>query len=316
MQRNELKDELDFRDLIRKPEKLFGYAFFYFVGAILVLGMLYLWNINSVGANAITPAALKDSSALVQDIPLQSPAVLPPVDIRTAGMPSDSLIALGRELFRANCASCHGDNGMGDGPSAATLDPRPRNFHSLTGWTSGSKVSQIYRTLEEGVARTGMASYGYMPPRDRLALAHFIRTLAPGQPTDSPEELQALETTYQLSKGKNVPGQIPIKKSLGIVVKEKRPEVLMAGKLAARLSTDTDPGAEILRDAAASLDAIAVTSLRRGDRFPDLDDFVRAVTADPQRNGFTPAVDRLPGAQWKLIHDYLAAAVARARTEG
>ena len=32
----------------------------------------------------------------------------------------------GKRLYQVNCASCHGDKGMGDGPSAAMLDPKPQ----------------------------------------------------------------------------------------------------------------------------------------------------------------------------------------------
>jgi mono/diheme cytochrome c family protein len=306
----ELKDEIEWRDLIRKPEKLFAFVFLYFLALILLLGMIYLGNMNTVGANAIAPAALKDSSALVQDIPLQTPLVLPPVDIRVVGVASDSLVAAGRELFRTNCAACHGDNGMGDGPTAPTLDPKPRNFHSLTGWTNGSKVSQIYRTLEEGIPRTGMASYSYMAPRDRIALAHFIRTFAQGQPVDSPEELQMLEATYQLSKGKAVPGQVPLKKALQIVLREGKPEVLQTQRLLERFSKDESPAAQALRQAAGNLERIAATSLRRGERFPPLEEFVRSVTADPAANGFRPAVERFNTQEWVTIRNYLATAVA------
>jgi mono/diheme cytochrome c family protein len=312
----ELKDEIEWRDLLRKPEKLFGFAFLYFLGLVLLLGMLYLGHMNTVGMNAIAPVALKDSSTLIQDIPLQSPIVLPPVDIRVAGVASDSLVALGRELFRANCVACHGDDGMGDGPSAVTLDPKPRNFHSLTGWTNGSKVTQIYRTLEEGIPRTGMGSYSYMAPGDRIALAHFIRTFAQGQPKDSPEELQMLEATYQLSKGKAVPGQVPVKKALQIVLREQQAESIQAKKLAERFASADGPAAQLLRNAAGSLERIAVTSLRRGEEFPSLEEFVRSVTADPVANGFKPSVERLGAQEWVTIRKYLATAVAQIHEPG
>jgi mono/diheme cytochrome c family protein len=32
----------------------------------------------------------------------------------------------GKETYTTNCVSCHGDTGMGDGPSAASLDPKPK----------------------------------------------------------------------------------------------------------------------------------------------------------------------------------------------
>ncbi len=308
----DLHDEIEFRDLLKKPEKLFPYAFLYFLGALFLLGMMYLWNINSVGANAIAPAALKDSSAFIQDIPFQAPVMLPPVDIRTASVASDSLIARGRELFRGNCIACHGESGMGDGPSAATLNPKPRNFHSLSGWTNGSKVSQIYRTLEEGIVKNGMASYNYLPPVDRFALAHFIRTLSPGQPVDSPEDLEALESAYQLSKGKAVPGQIPLKKAEEILVREGAPEAARAKKFGESLAVDGGPAAGLLRRNASSLERVAVTTL--GAPLPGLEEFIRARCGAPALYGLKPAVNRLSRGDWSTIYSYLDS--ARKRWEG
>src|SRR5215510_13208793 len=37
----------------------------------------------------------------------------------------------GAEIFKAYCASCHGDTGHGDGPAGASLSPRPRNLAEL-----------------------------------------------------------------------------------------------------------------------------------------------------------------------------------------
>ncbi len=37
-------------------------------------------------------------------------------------------IGIGRGLFEANCAQCHGINGRGDGPLADTLPLRPADF--------------------------------------------------------------------------------------------------------------------------------------------------------------------------------------------
>lgn len=37
----------------------------------------------------------------------------------------EASLARGAEIFAANCATCHGDGGMGDGPAAAALNPAP-----------------------------------------------------------------------------------------------------------------------------------------------------------------------------------------------
>ena len=36
--------------------------------------------------------------------------------------------AAGKTAFEANCASCHGTTGKGDGPVGAALNPHPRDF--------------------------------------------------------------------------------------------------------------------------------------------------------------------------------------------
>jgi mono/diheme cytochrome c family protein len=37
-------------------------------------------------------------------------------------------IAEGEILYQANCSSCHGFTGEGDGPASAGLDPKPKNL--------------------------------------------------------------------------------------------------------------------------------------------------------------------------------------------
>lgn len=39
--------------------------------------------------------------------------------------PSEASLARGAEVYNTYCATCHGDGGMGDGPSSESLDPAP-----------------------------------------------------------------------------------------------------------------------------------------------------------------------------------------------
>lgn len=41
---------------------------------------------------------------------------------------SDLAVKEGEKLFQANCSSCHGPTGQGDGPAARGLEPKPRNL--------------------------------------------------------------------------------------------------------------------------------------------------------------------------------------------
>ncbi len=41
--------------------------------------------------------------------------------------------ARGKKLFQANCASCHGVQGKGDGPAGAGLHPKPADLETMAG---------------------------------------------------------------------------------------------------------------------------------------------------------------------------------------
>ena len=302
----EFKSEFDFHDLLGKPGKLFGYWYLYFLLALVGLGIAYVNNLTVIGKNAVNPVALVDSSALVRDIPRQNPMVIPPVDVAKAAVPSDAMISRGRDLFRANCSSCHGENGMGDGPGGAALNPKPRNFHASQGWTNGPKMSQIYRTLQEGIVKNGMASYNYIPPENRFALIHFVRTFYPGAPVDTPQELQQLELTYQLSKGSSSPGQIPVKKAAQILMLESAPVAESIGAVFKRMSHDQgNPGAAILNRVANDKTRIVVSCVARRAGSSSVQDFVRVVSADPDLFGFKAAVLRLSPEEWTALYQYI-----------
>ena len=297
--------EMDFRELLRKPRRLFGMTYLYFLAVLVVIGILYVNRLNPVGRNRVMPLVLKDSSAFVRDIPFQSPAVLPPVDVRVAAIPSDSVIARGREIYRANCASCHGENGMGDGAAGLVMNPKPRNFHAPGGWTNGAKIAEIYKTLQEGIVRNGMASYAYLPPADRFALIHLIRTFHPAPPTDSREEIAGLETTYQLAKGSMVAAQIPVRDAARRLIQENAHSIADVSKQAAAFEASTDPAAVLFRRVSANPERVLTAMRSAQPRISALQDFVRLVTADPVDLGFRTTVSGLNREEWAALHGFI-----------
>ena len=60
---------------------------------------------------------------------------------------TDSL-AQGEEIFNTRCASCHGDQGGGDGPGAAALDPAPPPLNHTVHMLSDAYL--FYRISEGG----------------------------------------------------------------------------------------------------------------------------------------------------------------------
>lgn len=303
----DLKAEFDFRDLLRKPHKLFGYSYIFFVLILSVLGISYVQNLTSIGKNSVPPMVVIDSSSFVKDIPFQTARSLPPIDVMKVATPTPELVDKGKELFRTNCASCHGDDGQGDGPTAGTLTPKPRNFHLLGEWKNGSKVSQIFKTLQEGIPGTAMAAFDYLPPLERFALIHFVRSLSAGHPTDLQAELLGLETTYQLSKGSNSSGQIPVKKAARIIEAETAPEVAtVAGMVGGLERQAKSAGLQVFEQVARDRKRIFTGLLFNGSSaVQSVDQLVKIVTAEPTQLGFRAGVVRLSASEWTALHQFL-----------
>lgn len=125
------------------------------------------------------------------------------VDIEKLKIPSPELISKGEALFQVNCASCHGPTGRRDGPRAAELNPRPRNFHQEK-FRYGALGSQIFNTVTNGSPGTSMPSFALLPAEDRWALVHFVRSQIPNPPQEPEVPAQITATTTPELKAKPI----------------------------------------------------------------------------------------------------------------
>ncbi|KAB8061221.1 c-type cytochrome [Janthinobacterium sp. FT14W] len=82
-------------------------------------------------------------------------------------------LARGAALYAAQCASCHGVTGGGDGPLAASLEPKPIAFTDGERAQSRSLMA-LYQVISQGVAGTSMASFGQLSENERWDLAFFV----------------------------------------------------------------------------------------------------------------------------------------------
>ena len=85
-------------------------------------------------------------------------------------------IASGARVFQAQCAACHGPQGRGDGPLAATLQPRPTALSDRDRARQRTLFS-LHQIISNGVAGTAMRSFGSLSEQDRWALAFFVGAL-------------------------------------------------------------------------------------------------------------------------------------------
>lgn len=100
---------------------------------------------------------------------------------------SRDLIMRGHELFKTNCVSCHGENGLGDGPLAKTLDTQPRNLAGDE-LKAGKEPEQLYVRVAVGIPGMAMpmprslgvqdeetGKWTGLSPDDIWALVYYIK---------------------------------------------------------------------------------------------------------------------------------------------
>ncbi len=93
----------------------------------------------------------------------------------------DGSLARGAEIYAAQCATCHGDFGNGDGPGGTALDPAPAPIAH-----TGQMMSDAYlfwRITEGGATfETGMIPYKDILDEDaRWDVINFVRALGRGE---------------------------------------------------------------------------------------------------------------------------------------
>jgi mono/diheme cytochrome c family protein len=253
-------------------------------GFIVVPG---LRNANRLSSEPVVNAPEGEMGWLdPTDYPPARSRTIPPIDPRTVMMATPELMTLGRDLYARTCATCHGATGGGDGPAAAGLTPKPRNLTLKTGWKNGTRIEDIYRTLEAGLKGSAMVSYKDLSKRDRMALVHFVQSLgAFDHGRSDPEALEALSRLFATS-GEVVPAKIPVARAVDALVREfPAPPPLSVG-----------PGwrAVVMSPERAARTLAGIPGWRESDQA-----LARGVVAGAPVNGFSRAVFFYTGAQWK-----------------
>ena len=82
-----------------------------------------------------------------------------------------------KKLYAAQCASCHGVEGFGDGPASVGMEPPPINFHDLERYKQRTLYG-LHSTITQGVNDTSMKAYDQLSDEDRWSLAFYVGGLA------------------------------------------------------------------------------------------------------------------------------------------
>jgi mono/diheme cytochrome c family protein len=94
--------------------------------------------------------------------------------------PTGDSLAAGKKAYDAQCASCHGGTGKGDGKMAAAITgPKPSDLTDAS-WKHGQSDGEIFVLIRDGAKGTGMRGYGTrMKADDIWNVVNYLRTLAP-----------------------------------------------------------------------------------------------------------------------------------------
>lgn len=101
-----------------------------------------------------------------------------------------SVAASGQKVYATFCTTCHGPGGKGDGPAAASLNPKPTNFaaaefkYDVNGNGRKGDVEDIKAIVHDGAAKHGgsplMAPWPMIAPDQLQALAEHVASLRGG----------------------------------------------------------------------------------------------------------------------------------------
>ena len=163
-----------------------------------------LVNSNMPSWSALTNQQRADLVAFIKTFSPRWKSEKPGDPIRVPAEPAINLESIqhGKELFtKLECWKCHGSEGRGDGPAAASLTDNsnqpihPYDFESGSRFKCGASNDDLFKIFMTGLDGTPMPSFAdVLKPNEAWDLVHYLRTL---QVTHKSPELRLWESTKE-----------------------------------------------------------------------------------------------------------------------
>lgn len=110
-------------------------------------------------------------------------------------MDNEAMMAGAQQVFVSRCAQCHGTNAEGN------IGPNLTDQY----WLHGNQLTDIYRTIMEGVVDKGMQSWrNVLRPAEIMSLAAYVGTLRGTEPPN-PKAPQGEEMPYTFEPSEEGP---------------------------------------------------------------------------------------------------------------
>ncbi len=292
------------KQLKDNPARIFGLVYPYIFVAGIIIGILYIKNLNEVERTKLPPRMPDTTST--KEIKLIEPKFVPAIDLAAYVNPSKNILDKGKNLFNANCSSCHGVNGDGKGVASTGMIPPPRNFTSTENWKNGFKISQIYKTLEEGIPGSAMISFNFLTPSDRLAIIQYInKSFFTNKVELNESEIDELNNKYKLKDGVNIAGQIPVDAAIQILAEESQSQIELLKSVLEKLDNSDKQGKNVFlkvtSDKATALKILTTNLQWKKDQTL----FENIIVNNINQNGFNGSVFSLSKDEWKDLFNFL-----------
>ena len=99
-------------------------------------------------------------------------------EVPTEQLRAAAVRARGEQVYRDNCALCHGENADGHGARSMGLDRKPASFTDPI-WSRPDGAARAYHAITEGVPGTAMPAWSaVLSSEDRWALVAFITSVS------------------------------------------------------------------------------------------------------------------------------------------
>ncbi len=176
----------------------------------------------SVVAELKTAVERKNSPTAVSQLAREANRLLLlayPFPVAPRGMPD---LSRASALYQAQCASCHGVAGGGDGTLASRLEPKPIAFTDQQRARSRSLMA-LHQVISQGVDGTSMPAFASLSEEDRWSLAFFVGSLSYGD-----KEIDAGKSVF--AKDNDVYKALPDMSALVTVTEEELAKALQEPK--------------------------------------------------------------------------------------
>ncbi len=135
------------------------------------------------------------------------------VVLLTAGMPARAQES-GEDIYMKRCFWCHGEQGLGDGPSAVGMFPRPRDLvraeYKIRSTLHGQLPTDedLFQIVSRGLPGTPMPGWEkILSVEQRRSLVEYLKSLAPRFGKDMPDPIAVPNNAGSAERGEEIYGK-------------------------------------------------------------------------------------------------------------